>query len=94
MADAAVTVPVGEVTEERLRLITMRGTAFAKAMLVAPSRIRVWEIGRVIEREVRRSGFLRDSATWEGTGLDARSMKNLGANYADPEPIKFSPKGL
>src|ERR1700723_604646 len=35
MADAAVTVPVGEVTEERQNLIACAESAFAKAMLVA-----------------------------------------------------------
>src|SRR5438552_986998 len=35
MADAAVTVPVGEVTEERRNLIACAERAFGKAMLVA-----------------------------------------------------------
>src|SRR5277367_6004739 len=56
MADAAVTVPVGEVTEERQRLVACAERAFAKAMLVARAGFRVSEIGRVVEREVRRSG--------------------------------------
>src|SRR5258708_6381518 len=57
MADAALTVPVGEVTEERLNLIACAERAFAKAMLVARAGFRVWEIGRAVEREVRRRGF-------------------------------------
>jgi methionyl aminopeptidase len=57
MADAAVTVPVGEVTEERQRLIECAERAFAKAMLVARAGFRVSEIGRAVEREVRRCGF-------------------------------------
>jgi methionyl aminopeptidase len=57
MADAAVTVPVGEVTEERKKLVACAERAFAKAMLVARAGFRVWEIGRAVEREVRRSGF-------------------------------------
>lgn len=36
MADAAVTVPVGKVSEERRRLAKCAERAFAKAMLVAP----------------------------------------------------------
>jgi len=56
MADAAVTVPVGEVTLERQRLIACAERAFAKAMLVARAGFRVSEIGRAVEREVRRSG--------------------------------------
>src|SRR5260370_1099686 len=57
MADAAVTVPVGDVTEERQRLVDCAERAFAKAMLVARAGFRILEIGRGIEREVRRSGF-------------------------------------
>lgn len=57
MADAAVTVPVGEVAEELRSLIACAERAFAKAMLVARAGFRVWEIGRVVEREVRHSGF-------------------------------------
>jgi methionyl aminopeptidase len=51
MADAAVTVPVGDVTEERQQLIACAERAFTKAMLVARAGFRVFEIGRVIERE-------------------------------------------
>ena len=57
MADAAVTVPVGEVTEERQNLVACAERAFAKAMLVARAGFRIWEIGRAVEREARRSGF-------------------------------------
>src|SRR3984885_13975747 len=57
MADAAVTVPVGEVTQERRNLVACAERAFAKAMLVARAGFRVWEIGRAVEREVRRCGF-------------------------------------
>jgi methionyl aminopeptidase len=57
MADAAVTVPVGEVTEENRSLVACAERAFAKAMLVARAGFRVWEIGRAVEREVRRCGF-------------------------------------
>src|SRR6202047_693097 len=57
MADAAETVAVGEVSEENLRLIACAERAFAKAMLVARAGFRVFEIGRAVEREVRRSGF-------------------------------------
>ena len=57
MADAAETVAVGEVSEEKQRLIACAERAFTKAMLVARAGFRVSEIGRVVEREVRRSGF-------------------------------------
>ena len=57
MADAAVTVPVGRVSEERLRLLECAERAFAAAMLVARAGFRVFEIGRAVERAVRREGF-------------------------------------
>jgi methionyl aminopeptidase len=57
MADAAVTVGAGEVPEASCRLIKCAERAFEKAMLVARAGFRVSEIGRVVEREVRRSGF-------------------------------------
>jgi len=57
MADAAETVAIGEVSEENQRLIACVERAFSKAMLVARAGFRVSEIGRVVEREVRRSGF-------------------------------------
>ena len=56
MADAAVTVAVGAVSEESKRLIACAERAFAKAMLVARAGFRVSEIGRAVAREVRRDG--------------------------------------
>src|SRR5581483_2893615 len=57
MADAAETVAVGEVSDENRRLMDCAARAFHKAMLVARAGFRVSEIGRIVEREVRRSGF-------------------------------------
>jgi len=87
MADAAVTVPVGEVTEERQRLIECAERAFAKAMLVARAGFRVSEIGRAVEREVRRCGFsvIRDLG---GHGI-GRTIHD-----ADPEANQVLTEGL
>ena len=57
IADAAVTMPVGKVSDLNRRLVACAERAFAKAMLVARAGFRVVEIGRAVEREVRRSGF-------------------------------------
>jgi methionyl aminopeptidase len=57
MADAAVTLSVGNTSEEKKRLAFCAQHAFESAMLVARSGNRVSGIGRVIEREVRRCGF-------------------------------------
>jgi methionyl aminopeptidase len=57
MADAAETVVIGEASREAARLAACAQRAFHKAMLVARAGFRVFEIGRVVEREVRRDGF-------------------------------------
>jgi Xaa-Pro aminopeptidase len=57
MADAAVTVSVGSVSDEKQNLISCAERAFDLAVFVARAGNRVFEIGRVIEREVRRCGF-------------------------------------
>ena len=89
MADAAETVAVGEVSEEKRRLIVCAERAFAKAMLVARAGFRVFEIGRAVEREVRRSGFsvIRDLGG-HGIGRTIHEEPRV-PNYADPKPISF-----
>lgn len=57
MADAAITVPVGNVSSQAERLMACAERAFQKAMLVARAGFRVLEIGRIVEREVRKAGF-------------------------------------
>jgi len=94
MADAAVTVPVGEVTEERQNLIACAERAFAKAMLVARAGFRVWEIGRAVEREVRRSGFsvIRELAG-HGIGRTIHEAPHV-PNYADLQARQIMNDGL
>jgi methionyl aminopeptidase len=57
MADAAITVPVEPASEEARRLVRCAERAFEQAMRVAKANRRVNEIGRAVEREVRRCGF-------------------------------------
>jgi methionyl aminopeptidase len=94
MADAAVTVPVGEVTEEKRRLVACAERAFAKAMLVARAGFRVSEIGRAVEREVRRSGFsvIRDLGG-HGIGRTIHEEPRV-PNFADPEADQILTEGL
>ena len=94
MADAAETVAVGEVSEENLRLIACAERAFAKAMLVARAGFRVFEIGRAVEREVRRSGFsvIRDLGG-HGIGRTIHEEPRV-PNYADPEANRILTDGL
>jgi methionyl aminopeptidase len=56
-ADAAVTVRVGEVSATADNLARCAESAFRQAMRVARAGYRIYEIGRAVEREVRRSGF-------------------------------------
>jgi methionyl aminopeptidase len=94
MADAALTVPVGEVTEEREKLVACAERAFRKAMLVARAGFRVWEIGRVVEREVRRSGFsvIRD-LTGHGIGRTIHEEPRV-PNYPDAHANQVLTEGL
>lgn len=57
MADAALTVPVEPVSDDARRLVRCAERAFQQAMGVARALNRVNEIGRAVEREVKRSGF-------------------------------------
>jgi methionyl aminopeptidase len=94
MADAAVTMPVGEVSDERSRLAACAERAFEKAMLVARAGFRVSEIGRVVEREVARSGFfvIRDLAG-HGIGRTIHEEPRV-PNYADSGADQILTEGL
>ncbi len=63
-ADAAITVPVPPVTDQKRRLALCARAAFEKAMEVARVGNRVSDIGRAVENEVKRHGFtvVRDLA--------------------------------
>jgi methionyl aminopeptidase len=94
MADAAETVPVGEVTPEAQRLIACARSAFEKAMLVARAGFRVSEIGRAVEREVRREGFsvIRELGG-HGIGRTIHEQPRI-PNYPDPEARELLTEGL
>ena len=94
MADAAVTVAVGAVSEERERLLDCAERAFSKAMLVARVGFRILEIGRAVEREVRRSGFsvIRDLGG-HGIGRTIHEEPRV-PNYPDPEANQILTAGL
>ena len=56
-ADAAVTVHAGSASEPAASLARCAQSAFSSAMRAARPGARVYEIGRAVQREVRRSGF-------------------------------------
>jgi methionyl aminopeptidase len=94
MADAAETVAVGEISPENQRLIACAERAFRKAMLVARAGFRVSEIGRVVEKEVRRTGFsvIRDLGG-HGIGRTIHEEPRV-PNYADPQANQILTEGL
>lgn len=93
-ADAAVTLPVGEVSEEHQHLTDCAERAFTKAMLVTRAGFRVSEIGRVIEREVRRCGFsvIRELGG-HGIGRTIHEAPRV-PNYPDPGASQVLTEGL
>lgn len=94
MADAAVTVGVGDVPQHRLRLIAAARAAFAKAMEVARPGVRVSELGRVIEAEVRGRGLqvVRDLAG-HGIGRTIHEAPSV-PNYWEPTVTERLSEGL
>lgn len=94
MADAAVTVAVGQVSEQGQELIACAERAFQKAMLVARAGFRVSDIGRAVEKEVRRCGFsvIRDLGG-HGIGRTIHEEPRV-PNYADPAANQILTEGL
>ena len=94
MADAAITVLVGNVADEDKLLIKCAEQAFDKAMRFARAGHRVFEIGRSIEREVQRSGFsvIRELGG-HGIGRTIHESPSV-PNYSDPRANQFLTEGL
>ena len=83
VADAAITVAVPPVAEERQRLVECARAAFNRAMRAARAGQRVNAIGEAVEQEVRRRGFsvMRELAG-HGTGRHIHEAPNV-LNYAE-----------
>jgi methionyl aminopeptidase len=94
MADAAITVPVGQVSPQAEKLIACAERAFHKAMLVARAGFRVFEIGKIVEREVRKSGFtvVRELGG-HGIGRTIHEAPHV-PNYPDPTALQIMNDGL
>jgi len=94
MADAAITVPVGQVSPQAEQLMVCAERAFYKAMLVARSGFRVFEIGKMVEREVRKSGFavIRELGG-HGIGRTIHEQPHV-PNFADPQAQQIMNEGL
>jgi methionyl aminopeptidase len=94
MADAAITVPVGRVSPQAERLMGCAERAFHQAMLVARAGFRVFEIGKMVEREVRKSGFavIRELGG-HGIGRTIHELPHV-PNYPDPHARQIMNEGL
>jgi methionyl aminopeptidase len=94
MADAAITVPVGRVSAQAEQIISCAERSFEKAMLAARAGFRVFEIGRMVEREVRNSGFavIRELGG-HGIGKTIHEPP-IVPNYADPQARDIMQEGL
>jgi methionyl aminopeptidase len=94
MADAAMTVAVEPVSSDARRLAACAERAFEKAMKFARVNHRVNEIGRAVEREVRRSGF-RVIRELGGHGIGRTIHEEPSVpNYDDPLARQRLTEGL
>jgi len=94
MADAAETVAVGSVDEIKQKLMTCARKAFEKSLTAARAGNRVNEIGRMVEREVRRNGFfvIREL---EGHGIGRTIHEPPSVpNFADPRARQILKDGM
>ena len=83
VADAARTVIVGTGSETARRLVACVRAAFRSACTVARAGTRVNEIGRAVEREVRRHGFtVVQGLTGHGVGRTIHEAPSV-PNYFD-----------
>jgi methionyl aminopeptidase len=93
-ADAAVTIGVGEVSTTAHALAHCAERAFYESLRSARAGNRVYEIGRVVERETRRRGFqvMRDLCG-HGVGRTIHEPPSV-PNYHDPRARTRLTEGL
>jgi methionyl aminopeptidase len=94
LADAAITVAVPPVSDERRRLMDCARAAFARALEVARAGQRVNAIGEAVEQEVARRGFsvMRELAG-HGTGRRIHEPPSV-LNYANRLDGQMLTEGL
>jgi methionyl aminopeptidase len=83
-ADAALTVRVGKVSQTADDLVRCAESSFRQALAAARAGNRVYEIGRSVEREVRRCGFsVMRELCGHGVGRAIHEEPSI-PNYHDP----------
>jgi methionyl aminopeptidase len=94
MADAAITVTVAPISETNNRLTACAREAFSKGTRAARAGVRVSEIGRAVEREVRLWGFSVIRALGgHGIGRSIHEQPSV-PNYFDPNARDILTEGL
>lgn len=94
IADAARTVIVESASEDAARLAACASAAFDAALDVARAGNKVNEIGRAVEREVRRRGFtVVRGLTGHGVGRTIHEPPTV-ANFYDPAQPDVLTEGL
>jgi methionyl aminopeptidase len=94
MGDAARTVVVEGASDTALQLRACAESAFAKGAAACRAGVRVNEIGRAIEREVRRFGFaVAEGLAGHGIGRTIHEPPNVG-NAFDPRQLDVLTDGL
>lgn len=94
IADAARSVIVESASEAVMKLAACASDAFEAALDVARAGNKVNEIGRAVEREVRRQGFtVVRSLTGHGVGRTIHEPPTV-ANYYDPSQRDVLTEGL
>jgi methionyl aminopeptidase len=94
MADAAVTVPVGTVSDRRMRLMTCARHAFYRGLRAARPGAKVNQIGRAVEQHVRGERFsvIRE-LSGHGIGRSIHEEPNV-PNYYEPRQLDRLSEGL
>jgi len=94
VGDAARTVLVERASDLATRLRSCAESAFSRAMVVARAGVRVNEIGRVVDREVRRCGFMvARGLAGHGIGRTIHEPPSV-ANEYDPRQTEILTEGL
>jgi len=94
VADACISLPVGEVSDETQRLIFAAERAFRKALKTARAGRRINEIGAAVENEVRRSGFrVVRELCGHGVGRTIHEAPQV-PNHFDPRATQVLTEGL
>ena len=94
VADACISVAVGEISGRAQKLMACAERAFQQALTVARAGNAVNEIGRIVEHEVRRNGFdVVRALTGHGVGRTIHEKPEV-ANYYEPRNRAMLTEGL